>query len=328
MAKVYKRLILLMLLVGGISGAVIYFTVDINTLRHLTSFRPWSLAAAVFFLAVGLYFDGTRLMHLVCISGEKISLIEAVQVVFGNYFLALLTPGAAGGAVAQVMFLRRAGVPTGKATVLVVVRTILSILFLLCALPLVFYYDPDLMPWLSQGTLAAGSTLIVAGILGGILLFRTTLPHYLLIKFTKRLSHSRRRTVFAIYRDVLGAVLLLSTAPFKMMRVFVESAISLLFLYSVVPVLFMGIGAQADWLRILGRMIFLNIFLYFAPTPGGSGIAEGGFILLFNDFVPSGMIGIAAVAWRIMAEYLPFSIGLYYTIRVFGRGFLTKQLSK
>lgn len=327
MAKVYKRLFLLLLLVGGISGAVIYFTVDIHTLRHLNSFKPWSLLAAVFVLAIGLYFDGTRLMHLVGISGEKIRLAEAVQVVFGNYFLALLTPGAAGGAVAQVMFLRRAGVPTGKATVLVVVRTILSILFLLCMLPLVFYYDPDLMPWLSQGTLALGSAGIVLSVLGGILLFRTSWSHYFLIKFTKNLSNNRRRTIFAIYRDVRGAVQLLSTAPVKMLRVFVESAISLLFLYSVVPFLIMGMGIEADWLRILGRMIFLNIFLYFAPTPGGSGIAEGGFILLFNELVPSGTVGIVAVAWRILAEYLPFCIGLYFTIRVFGRSFLTKQLN-
>lgn len=35
-------------------------------------------------------------MHLVKISDEKITLYQAVQVVFGNYFLALLTPGATG----------------------------------------------------------------------------------------------------------------------------------------------------------------------------------------------------------------------------------------
>ena len=139
MNKFYQRLILLLLLVGGISSIVIYFTVDIHTLRHLDRFQPWSLALALLFLIIGLYFDGIRLMHLVSISGEKIRLIEAVQVVFGNYFLALLTPGAAGGAVAQVMFLRKAGVPTGKATVLIVVRTLLSIIFLVLCLPVVFY---------------------------------------------------------------------------------------------------------------------------------------------------------------------------------------------
>lgn len=326
MPKIYQRLIMLMLLVLSISGAVIYFTVDINTLEQLDAFQPWSIAAAVLMLSIGLILDGTRLMHLVRISGEKIDLGQAVQVVFGNYFLAMLTPGAAGGAVAQVMFLRRAGVPTGKATVFVVVRTLLSILFLLGCMPVVFYYDPGLLPWVSERTLVIASVVVVTAIVITIWLFRTSLPNYFLVKLTKRLSFRRRRHTFAIYRDIRGAVFLLSTAPAGMLRVFAESALSLLALYSVVPVLFLGMGIDIDWQHVMGRMIFLNILLYFAPTPGGSGIAEGGFVLLFNDFVPSGIVGIAAVAWRIIAEYLPFVIGLYYTIKVFGRNFITKQI--
>ncbi|MEN6564693.1 MAG: lysylphosphatidylglycerol synthase transmembrane domain-containing protein [Veillonellales bacterium] len=326
MAKFYKRLILLILLVGCISGAVIYFTVDIHTLRHLNAFQPWSLGLALLLLAVGLFFDGTRLMHLVRISGEHIRLVEAVQVVFGNYFLALLTPGAAGGAVAQVMFLRRAGVPTGKATVLVVVRTILSIVFLLVCLPLVFYHDPGLMPWLSQRVLAVASIGCVISVFGVIWLLRTSLPNYLLVVLTKKISHTRRRRIFSAYRDVRGAVFMLSSAPRSMLRVLAESAVSLLAIYSVVPILFMGMGISFDWKYIMGRMIFLNILLYFAPTPGGSGIAEGGFVLLFSDFLPSGTVGIAAVAWRMLAEYVPFTIGLYFTIKVFGRDFLSNQI--
>lgn len=76
----------------------------------------------------------------------------------------------------------------------------------------------------------------------------------------------------------------------------------------------------------MGRMCFLNILLYFAPTPGGSGIAEGGFVLLFGDLVPAGTVGIAAVVWRIIVEYLPFTIGFYYTVKVFGKDFISKQL--
>lgn len=87
--------------------------------------------------------------------------------------------------------------------------------------------------------------------------------------------------------------------------------------------LFWGLGIAVDWPTVMGRMIFLNLLLYFAPTPGGSGIAEGGFVLLFNDYLPPGTVGILAVAWRILAEYLPFSIGFYYTIKVFGRDCLT-----
>ena len=141
MSKFYKRLAILILLVLVISGSVIYFTVDIHTLTNLTVFQPWSLALAVLCVSIGLFLDGTRLMHLVHISHEKITIWQAVQVVFGNYFLALLTPGATGGAVAQLMFLRHAGVPTGKATVLVFVRTVVSILFLILCLPFIFMHD-------------------------------------------------------------------------------------------------------------------------------------------------------------------------------------------
>ena len=46
-----------------------------------------------------------------------------------------------------------------------------------------------------------------------------------------------------------------------------------------------------DGVLAMGRMIILNILLYFSPTPGGSGIAEGGFILLFNSMLPEGTVG-------------------------------------
>lgn len=326
MNKFYQRLAILILIVGGISGAVIYYTVDIHTLRHLTVFKPWSILMVLLLSAVGMYFDGTRLMHLVRISGEKITLFEGIQVIFSNYFLALLTPGATGGVLAQVMFLRRAGVPTGKATVVVLIRTILSILFLLLCLPLVFYYDAGLLPWIPSTTLIAISGSIILGIFLSIWLLKTKLPNYLLIVLTKRMNHVRRHGIFKVYRDVRAAVLLISSSPRSIIRVFVESALSLIALYSMVPMLFLGIGAVMDWGQILGRMIFLNIILYFAPTPGGSGIAEGGFVLLFGELLPAGTVGILAVAWRIFAEYLPFSIGLYFTIKVFGRDFLKKQI--
>ncbi len=328
MNKFHQRLALLILLVGGISAAVIYFTVDIDTLGSLGAFKPWSLAAVVVCLAVGMYFDGTRLLHLVRISGQRITLGQAVQVIFSNYFAALLTPGATGGAVAQVMFLRRAGVPTGIATVVVLIRTLMSIMFLFVCLPFVFAYDPGLLPWVPpQLLIAVSGAIILAGAVG-VWFLRSPVSLRLLRRFTHRVGRERRRRIFELYRDTRGAVFLLLAAPLSMLRVFAESAASLLALYAVVPMLFLGLGAAVDWPLVMGRMIFLNILLYFAPTPGGSGIAEGGFVLLFGGLLPPGTVGILAVAWRIMAEYLPFSIGFYYTIKVFGQDFLFIQQKK
>jgi hypothetical protein len=326
MSTFHKRLLLLIIFIGGISGLVLYFTVDMHTLKHLDIFRPWSLGAALLSLAVGMYFDGTRLMHLVRVAGEKISLLQAVQVIFSNYFLALLTPGAAGGAVAQVLFLRRAGVPTGKATVLVLIRTLLSVLFLFMCLPFVFYYDTALMPWIPANVLIGAAIAVIVGAFGGIFLLRSGWTDRVVVMLVRKIRTKFGRGLLRLYRDIREAILLLSDKPVAMVRVFFETVLSLLALYAMVPALFMGLGIEVDWPLVMGRMIILNALLYFAPTPGGSGIAEGGFVLLFNAMLPPGTVGILAVAWRVFAEYLPFSIGFYYTINVFGRDFLSKQI--
>ena len=329
MSKVYKRFIVLILLVVVISGVVIYTTVDINTLKNLNRFQPWSIGLAVLAVGLGMFFDGSRLMHMVKISNEKISLYQAVQVVFGNYFLALLTPGATGGAVAQLMFLRHAGVPTGKATVLVIVRTLLSIFFLVLCMPFIFLHDEGILPGISNQTLMVITLTAFVVIIAIVVGARQGTLDYFVIRFTRHMKNSRRRKVFAFYRDTKCAIALLLQSPWKMLLVFVESGLNLLCIYAIVPCLLLGLGVtDADWYTVMGRMIFLNMLLYFTPTPGGSGVAEGGFVLLFSETVPAGTVGIIAVCWRLIAEYIPFLIGLYYTLTVFGRDFLSRQLNK
>ena len=300
MRKFIRRFLLLFILVVGISTAVIYTTVDINTLQNLNQFQPWSLAFALCAIALGM-------------------------LIFGNYFLALLTPGATGGAVAQVMFLRHAGVPTGKAAVLVIVRTLLSIFFLALCMPLIFLHDEGIVPGISNDVLMVITLTAFVGIILIVVGARRGYLDYLVVRLARRLRDHRRRKLFAFYRDTKSAISLLLDAPHQMLVVFAESGLNLLCIYAVVPCLLLGLGVtNADWYTVMGRMIFLNMLLYFSPTPGGSGIAEGGFVLLFSSVVPAGTVGIVAVCWRLIAEYLPFLIGFYYTVTVFGREFLRR----
>ena len=328
MNTVYVRILGLIMLVLIISGMVIYFTVDINTLTNLSMFQPWSVVMAILAIGVGLLLDGTRLMHMVKISGEHIRLKQAVEVVFGNYFLAMLGPGAAAGAVAQMMFLTKAGVPSGKAAVLVCVRTLVSIFFLACCMPFIFLHDEGILPGVSNETMAVLATIGALGMVFFVWASRSNFLDYFAIRIAKQLSVARAKKVINIYRDSKEAVRLLARQPKSMVRVFLESGLSLIFIYMVVPCLMLGMGVAVDWLTVMGRMMFLNILLYFSPTPGGSGIAEGGFVYLFSGSVPSGTVGILAVSWRFIAEYLPFLIGLYYTITVFGRDILKKQFTE
>ncbi len=312
MNKFYKRFVLLISLVLIISGVVIYSTVDINTLKNLGEFKWWSIALAIFAVGLGLFFDGSRLMHLVKISNESITLYEAVQVIFGNYFLAL-----------------HAGVPTGKAAVLVIVRTLLSIFFLACCMPLILLHDKGIVPGISNEVLMAITLAAFFGILFIVWGARRGFLDYFVIWLTRKFSNQKGRKIIAFYRDTKSAISLLLKSPRAMLLVFFESGLNLLCIYAIVPCLLLGLGVyDADWYSVMGRMIFLNMLLYFMPTPGGSGVAEGGFVLLFSNTVPAGTVGIIAVCWRLIAEYIPFLIGLYYTLTVFGRDFLNRQLTE
>ena len=135
------RLLLVFVIIVLIPAAVIYFTFDIRALEYLTMFKPWSIAAAFGILAVGLIFDGLRLMTLARVTDERLSIKEVINVVLSNYFLAVLTPGARRGRNSQIMFMKRANVPVAKATVIVFVRTIMSITFLILLVPFVLYND-------------------------------------------------------------------------------------------------------------------------------------------------------------------------------------------
>ena len=301
-----------------ISVLVLYFTVDIDTLHHLADFHPVSLLGVILLICGGMYFDALRLQRLSAVTGKRVGLSAAIRVVFGNYFMALLTPGASGGAVIQVLFLKRAGMPTGSATVVVLIRTILSILFLILCLPVVFYYDPQILPWFDREGIVKGSIVLAVVVIAGMVALRTRLSDRLAVLVLKRFPVRWRFRLMKVYRDMRGALALMAASPVAVGWAFLESGISLLFLYAMVPMLVVGIGAQIDWVQVMGRMMFLNLLLYFAPTPGGAGVAEALFISSFRTFLPLGTVGIAAVVWRFFAEYLPACVGGYFTLKIFG----------
>ena len=326
MNKFHRRLAFILTLLLLISGLVIYFTVDINTLANLTVFRPVGILLALGSISIGLLLDGTRLMHILKISDERVSLREAMQVVFGNYFLALLTPGATGGAVAQMLFLRKFGVPTGKATVVILGKTLMTIAFLILITPFIFLYDSKIIPLLSDNALTFTVLAIIFSLVGLWIIIKYHLFARLVIKIAKKMPVHRGHQLLILFREIKEATRLLKKSPLMMILVCIESGVSLFFLYAILPCLMYGLGVvDADWVMIMGRMFFLNMLLYFTPTPGGSGVAEGGFVLLFKHLVPLGTVGILAVAWRIISEYLPFFIGLLYTIKLFGEDFINKH---
>ena len=317
--KLMKRLTILFAFVVLISVAVIYFTFDIRALEYLTMFKPQCILLALGCLAVGLVFDGLRLITLTDVTGAKLTLKQVVNVVLSNYFLALVTPGASGGAIAQIMFMRKAGVPVAKATVVVLVRTVMSIFFLILLVPVVLHNDSDIGEWMAPSVIMTVSVLFTSLPVLVFFLMRTQYPEKWLDKLTSKFSYTTRQNCFIWYEEFKNAFKIMAKHPVKVLRAFIESGLSLLGIYATVPAFFTGLNNFSfDLLEVMGRMILLNLVLYFSPTPGGSGVAEVGFVALFSNILPDGVVGIMAVMWRFAAEYLPFLLGAFVSIRAFG----------
>lgn len=69
----------------------------------------------------------------------------------------------------------------------------------------------------------------------------------------------------------------------------------------------------------MAQAVFMFV-LYFVPTPGASGVAEGGGAALFGLLVPWHVAGVMAILWRFFTEYLAIGMGAAVAIRLLGWG--------
>ena len=60
--------------------------------------------------------------------------------------------------------------------------------------------------------------------------------------------------------------------------------------------------------------------MYFAPTPGATGVAEGSYSLLFTRFVNSSDIVPLIFAWRFLTKYIGMIIGMILFFTGFIKG--------
>ena len=98
------------------------------------------------------------------------------------------------------------------------------------------------------------------------------------------------------------------------------SVFHLLCIFSVLPCLIAAMGLPFHYLQaVLAQAVFMFL-LYFVPTPGASGVAEGGGAALFGLLVPWNMAGVTAIAWRFFTEYLAIGMGVIVAVRLLGWG--------
>lgn len=75
----------------------------------------------------------------------------------------------------------------------------------------------------------------------------------------------------------------------------------------------LGLNGTQVFLMI-SAAAFIVMFASFIPIPGGTGVAEGSFFLLFQMFFPQSILPIAVLFWRVITFYVPLCVGGIMTI--------------
>lgn len=267
--------------------------------------------------------DGLRLHFTLRALGHDLPLGSIARLVFINIFFSNVTPMATGGGLAQILYLGRRGVRVGTATAATTIRTVLAMLFIFPAAPL-FLLLPGGFGWApSQAPLGLTVGILVGGYVGffAVVVFR---PRWLAapvggalraLRGLRLIGEERaNRWRFGARRELLrfgrsfGDYLRGSRVDVALSIVF--TATFLLCLFSFPALLLWGLGYEVPYLRVLGLLVVTTFVMYFAPTPGASGVAEGVFGYAFTGVVGAGHLVLVTLAWRFLTVYLGMLVGV------------------
>lgn len=275
-----------------------------------------------------LYFlsDGLRLYCVIRALGASISFFYILKLVFVNIFISNVTPMATGGGFIQVYFMTRKGMSLGQATAATSLRTMLSALILFTLAPIIIWIDPSQFSMFSSHNLLFVITLvsIVYLVIFWIILFRIRLIKrwlyrilFLLKKFRLLSPRKFRRLYVKLSTELRtfskGFKTYFTTNTRWAVLSVASTALFLLLLFSFSIVLVRAMGYHASAWTMLAFQVVVTFFMYFAPTPGATGVAEGGYGLLFAQLVQKQDIAPLVLSWRFLTIYIGVVIGMIVT---------------
>lgn len=325
-----KRLVLfsgLFLLLSGAGLFVIYSQFAERSFNFDQRILSGPVIAAVAALLVVYYgADGLRLHYTLRALGHRLPFQQIFRLVFINIFFSNVTPMATGGGFAQIWYLQRHGVPLGTATAATTIRTVLAVIFIFAATPAFLVGLEALEGKAISGQVASYLAVFVTLYLAffALVLFRTSWlipPLTLLINSLYRfhlISRQRsERWQFKSKREMLrfaaSFAVYIRGDKWDITLSVVFTFLFLLSLFSFPALLIWGLGYSTPYLTVVGLLVVTTFIMYFSPTPGASGIAEGVFGHFFSGILTGNHLVLVTVAWRFLTIYLGMLVGVVVT---------------
>ena len=329
-----KGLLIFVLLSFSVSAVVLATSVDSGTWITILSADKRLLLLALVFVLAAWTCDAARFCALARSAGEHIGFRLGMVLTWLHYFGCAVTPMQSGGGPFQVYVLYKRNVPIGKGIAITLTRTLLTILILGIIVPVAVFIEPDLL----RGKLflkGVFSYVIIFIVISWVLVVLSIVRPALIKKWgailtlwLKRFGIVRPEIVLKVVKRInlevdnynLNFKMFFSCGLKNFIAAVLLSMLHLLCIFSVLPCLIASVGLPFEFLQTLLAQAVFMFLLYFVPTPGASGVAEGGGAALFGLLVPWNMAGVMAIAWRFFTEYLAIGMGVFVAVKLLGWG--------
>lgn len=330
-----KGLIIFILLAFGMGALIIFRSVDHQTIHSLIHADKCKLLLALLVVLCAWLCDAGRFCALALAAHEHVSFPLGIALTWLNYFGSAVTPMQSGGGPFQVYALYRRNIPVGKGIAITLMRTMLTILILTLAVPVAVFLDPDI---LEGSTFLKGLVFyvfIVILIVWAFVAFTIMKPDVIkkfsrvIVMWLRRFNFmTSNRTVIKIFQwldreidnYILNFRLAFNTGKLWVAAAVILSVLHLLSLFTVLPVLMSAVGLPFRYAQTIAVQAVFMFILYFIPTPGASGVAEGGGALLYSVLMPENMAGVMAIICRFFTDYISIFMGVVVVIRMLGWG--------
>jgi len=305
--------------------AVYHIASDKSSFLSLGIFSKGLFVQIAILLPVYFMADTLRFYYTLKAIDVNVPLKYIISLAFINIFVSNITPAATGGGFAQIYLLNKAGISIGAATAGSSIRTALPLIFFMVLTPIILIFDHNidrLFP--NRNILVYMSVMLVFAALGIIFLYKLIKKPESIVRFIGKLTsffHRKetRRDRTSKKLDKLAVEISGFSEHLQMYLhgdkryVFLSIGFTLLFLFTLFlfPVLLIrDLNPSASAAEIFLSQIVITAVMYFAPTPGASGVAEAAFTFLFSSYVKHSDIVSLTFTWRLFTIYIGVVIGM------------------
>jgi uncharacterized protein (TIRG00374 family) len=330
--KTIKFSIIISLLLSiGIIILILLFTFDARTITYLSDhtiryeFFVGAIIANIFYWILW----GIRLQILsnAVDKNFRIKLLESIKIVMTNLFLANITPSMAGGEPVRIYLLNKNGLNVGCSTAAVLGERFLDALFLIICFPFAFFVFRGRI---NSGPLNIGLTIAVVVFILLVLAFFYCLKYpektksfliFISLKFRKFSKKKDGEIVQRIQSEVDNFHMSMRCFLVDKRKAFLNAGIITAIFWMVgwmVPIfILLGLGLQPFIIESTAAQILLIIIVMMPTTPGSAGVTEGGAAALYSVFIPSSLVGIFILLFRLITYHLGLITGAIFQYRIF-----------